>query len=155
MQKASWCQTSVTVDLVLKTSFCKEDAFPVLHVEQIKILMKSNKEVRVNDTGDWRKLTQKLWSPLPVPRWSLRLWLTGSVSPKCVISPVFGHRGCCWKQRGTQALTDLQTDFQRHPPCMTASQSPSIFLWQLQNSGWWIALILWLDLLCTSALLLG
>lgn len=62
MQKASWSQTSVTVDLVLKTSFCKEDAFPVLHVEQIKVLMKSNKEVRLNDTGDWRKLTQKLWS---------------------------------------------------------------------------------------------
>lgn len=51
------------MDLVLKTSFCKEDAFPVLHVEQIKVLMKSNKEVRLNDTGDWRKLTQKLWSP--------------------------------------------------------------------------------------------
>lgn len=156
MQKASWSQTSVTVDLVLKTSFCKEDAFPVLHVEQIKVLMKSNKEVRLNDTGDWRKLTQKLWSlhrclsHAEVWDYDYRL----SLPQVCYIPSLWTWR-VSLEAKGDPGSHRSSHWLSKTPPCMTDSQGPSIFLWQLQNSGWWTALILWLDLLCPSVLLLG
>lgn len=80
----------------------------MLHVEQVKVLMKSSKEVRLNDTVDWRKLTQNLCSPhhccptLKSETMTYRL----SLPQVCYIPSLWTWR-VLLEAKGTQALTDL------------------------------------------------